>query len=247
MTVQTSAYPSVIPVAAAESIKVWDLPVRLFHWLLVAAIAVAFVSADDDSPLSGVHMAAGWVAAVLIAFRLVWGFVGGEHARFADFLKLGQIGHHLSGLLSLRPAATTGHNPLGGVAVVAMLATVGGVVYSGAAVSGGEDFHEALAYLLVGLIALHVAAVVLMSLLTRENLVRAFVTGRKTAALHPGARDARAPSPIAVPVGAIAIAAAAYGITQLDPTAFAPGARAHGEASEAGGAPASGHGGGDND
>lgn len=78
-----------------NQIAVWDLPVRLFHWSLVTAIVVAFLSSEEDSVLATWHMTAGWIAAVLIAFRLSWGFIGGKHARFASFVRPGALLPHL--------------------------------------------------------------------------------------------------------------------------------------------------------
>jgi len=235
----TSATP-----ATSARLKVWDLPVRLFHWTLVATILVAFISAEEDSGFAAWHIPAGWFAAVLIAFRLVWGFVGGEHARFADFLKPGQIAHHVVGLFSGKPGRSVGHNAVGGLAIMALLGTVAAIVYTGVTMQGdtGEELHEALGNMLLGLIALHVIGVIAMSMLTRDNLIVAFVTGNKRADLHPGVADARPPAGIALPVAAITIAAAAYGATVLDPAAFAPGA--HAEGGEGGGGEA---GEGDND
>jgi cytochrome b len=218
--------PRNIPTRSASTVRVWDLPVRLFHLLLAATILIAFLSAEEESPLAPWHRTAGWVAALLIAFRIVWGFVGGEHARFADFLKPGRIAHHLAGLLSGRPERSIGHNVLGGIAIVALLATVGGIVYTGATMrgEGGEGLHEALSNLLLGLVALHVVAVIAMSLLTRENLVVAFVTGYKRSDLHPGVPDARPPAALGMPLAALVIGSSAYGATLVDPTAFTPGA-----------------------
>lgn len=220
--------------ARPATIRVWDLPVRVFHWLLVATILLAFLSAEEESAFAPWHVPAGWVAAVLIAFRLVWGFVGGEHARFADFLKPGRIVHHVGRLFAGRVEASVGHNALGGIAVFALLGAVGAVVYTGVTMQGaGEDLHEGLANLLLGLIALHVVAVVAMSLLTKDNLIGAFITGRKCADRHPGIADARPPAPLALPVAALAIAGSTYGATAIDPLAFTPGA--HGEAGEGNG------------
>jgi cytochrome b len=227
---------STSPLSSAKSsaarVRVWDLPVRLFHWLLVATILTAFLSSEEDSALAPWHVPAGWVAAVLIAFRLVWGFVGGEHARFADFLKPGEIAHHIRSLFSGRPERSIGHNALGGIAVVALLGTVGAIVYTGATMRGEAEggLHETLANVLLGLIALHVVAVIAMSLLTKDNLIGAFITGTKRADLHPGVEDARPPAPLALPVAAIVIAGSTYGATVIDPLAFTPGA--HAEAGE---------------
>ncbi|KAJ8138261.1 hypothetical protein OY671_008526, partial [Metschnikowia pulcherrima] len=102
--------------AQADTLKVWDAPSRLFHWSLVSAISAAFLSSEDDSPIASWHMVAGWCAAVSSAFRLVWGSVGGEHARFARFIKPTAIGSHVRESFAGRPERSVGHNPLGAIA-----------------------------------------------------------------------------------------------------------------------------------
>lgn len=216
----------------APSLKVWDLPTRLFHWTLVAAIAAAFLSSEEEGVLAEWHQPAGWVAGVLIVFRLVWGFLGGEHARFGDFLRPGRLASHLGDLLRRRPAAEPGHNPLGALAVVTMLGLIAASVATGiAALTGGaDDLHEAVAYGLLAVIGVHVAGVIVMSLATRENLVRAMVTGRKSRERHPGATDARPAPTYALPLAGLAIAAAVLGAMEIDPQAFLP--HAHAEVDE---------------
>lgn len=223
--------------SATSSIRVWDAPTRAFHWLLAASVAVAFLSSEEDGALSDWHQAAGWAAAVLIVFRLVWGLVGGEHARFADFLKPGRIMAHVRSTLGGRAEAELGHNPLGGLAVVALLGLVGLTVASGALLLGGgeEDLHEAVAYGLLAMVGVHVAAVVAMSFMSRENLVRAMVTGRKPAVRHPGGRDARPAPAFALPLAALAAAVAVFGITRFDAQAFQPHARGEAQEAERGG------------
>jgi cytochrome b len=213
------------------TVRVWDAPLRLFHWLLVAAITVAFLSSEGDSPIAGLHMAAGWIAAVLLVFRLFWGFIGGEHARFADFVHPSGIVSHVRELVTGHPQRTIGHNPLGALAVLALLAATGAVLWTGIQVDAGqadEDLHEAIAYGLLALIGIHVAAVGLMSVFTRENLARAMITGRKSVALYPGARDARPPAIVAVLLAAMAIGMTVLGILRYDPAAFS--LQSHGEA-----------------
>ena len=204
-----------------RNIRVWDWPLRLFHWLLVFAIALAFLSSEEDSAINQWHVLSGWVAAVLIAFRLAWGFVGGEHSRFTDFIRPSRIAEHISGLLSRRREASLGHNPLGAIAVVILLALTAATVWTGA--FGGEaseDLHELTAWTLLAMVGLHIAAVIVMSLLERENLARAMVTGKKSAARHPDAADAKPPSAIGLLLALAAIAGSAYAILHYDPQAF---------------------------
>ena len=203
-------------------VKVWDLPLRLFHWLLVAAVAVAFLSSEEDSALNQWHVLAGWVAAILIVFRRAWGFIGGEHSRFSDFIRPSRIPHHIALLARGQRDPSLGHNPLGAAAVVLLLALTAATVWTGA--FGGEsaeELHEGVAWVLLAMVAVHVVAVILMSLLERENLVRAMITGSKPVARHPAARDARAPGVIAWVVGAGVVAATGYAIARYDPQAFA--------------------------
>ena len=170
-----------------------------------------------------------WVAAVLIAFRLVWGVVGGEHARFANLIRPSRMKGHVAGLFAGRVHASLGHNPLGGIAVIGLLALTAATVFTGA--TGGEELHELIAWTLLGMIALHVAAVVAMTFLTRDNLIGAMITGRKKTTHFPNAQDAAPPMPLAAPLAILAIAGSAYAATRIDPNAFSPGVRAEGGSS----------------
>jgi cytochrome b len=205
---------------ASRRIRVWDLPLRLFHWLLAVAVAVAILSSEEDSALNQWHVMAGWVAAILVLFRIVWGFVGGEHSRFADFVRPGGLIHHVGGLLRGRPEPTVGHNALGALSVLLLLALVAATVWTGVTLSG--EPHEVIAWTMLGLVGLHVAAVVAMSLMTRESLVAAMVTGSKPATRHPGARDARPPTVIGLILALLAVLGAIYAVLAYDPFAFTP-------------------------
>ncbi|MGJ8587421.1 MAG: cytochrome b/b6 domain-containing protein [Yoonia sp.] len=110
-------------------VRVWDPLVRIFHWSLVAAFVVAYLSADE---LSTVHEIAGYAVAGLIAVRLVWGFVGSKYARFTQFLRgpsqtLGYIGDVVRG----KEHRYLGHNPAGAVMTVALLLTLAGTAFTG--------------------------------------------------------------------------------------------------------------------
>jgi cytochrome b len=204
-----------------QRVKVWDLPLRLFHWALVIAIAIAFLSAEEDSALNEWHVLSGWIAGVLIVFRVVWGFVGGEHSRFSDFVHPSRIPDHVSDLLRGRAEATLGHNPLGAMSVLLLLVLIAATVWTGA--FGGEsveDLHEIIGWTLLAIVALHVAAVIVMSVLQRENLARAMVTGDKPAARHVGAVDSRPPSLIGIILALLVVIGCVYAVLEYDPQAF---------------------------
>lgn len=201
---------------------VWDLPVRLFHWSLVAAIVVAFLSSEEDSTLATRHMSAGWIAAVLIAFRLSWGFIGGKQARFARFVRPGALLPHLRSLFKGEAERSVGHNPLGGIAVLALLGGTAAVVWTGIQLTGAvgnEELHETIAYGLLGLIAVHVTGVIVMSVMTRDNLVRAMITGRKPAEGLP-VQQAERPRALAALAGGAVVVMSVLGILRYDKTAF---------------------------
>ncbi len=168
-------------------ILVWDLPVRLSHWLLAIAFAGAFLTAESER-VRDVHVAFGYTFMGLVAFRLLWGVIGTHHARFAAFTRGPRaVVAYLKSLAAGRPIHYAGHNPAGGWAIVAMLALGAASAISGYALYedlGGrwlEALHEGAANALLALVVVHVAAVLVSSVLHRENLVAAMVTGRKRA------------------------------------------------------------------
>lgn len=168
-----------------QAVRVWDLPTRIFHWSLVASFATAFLTAESEK-LRDIHVMAGYALAGLIAFRLLWGFVGGTHSRFADFLPTPRrVGDYLKSLIEGRPQHHVGHNPAGAVAIFLLLAFGLAATASGWAVyqdSGGhfmEELHEAAANGMMAIVAIHIAGVVVSSWLHRENLVLAMITGLK--------------------------------------------------------------------
>ena len=118
-------------------IRVWDPLVRIFHWGLVLAFVVAYLSGDEEN---SVHIYSGYVVAGLIAFRLVWGGIGTRYARFSNFIYSPRavIGY-LKGLLAGRPQHYTGHNPAGGWMIVALLVTLAVVTVSGLKVYAIEE------------------------------------------------------------------------------------------------------------
>lgn len=109
--------------------RVWDPMVRIFHWGLVAAFTVAYLSAEE---LSTVHEMAGYVVAGLVAFRLVWGLIGGRYARFSQFIKgPAAVIAYLRDMIAGREPRYLGHNPAGAAMIVALLVTLSGTAFTG--------------------------------------------------------------------------------------------------------------------
>ena len=168
-----------------EKILVWDLPTRIGHWLLVAAFAVSYLSGDSEE-WRLVHVTAGYAMGGVLAFRLFWGLAGTRYARFSSFLfSPREVFSYLGGLFKGRPAHWIGHNPAGSYAIYALLLLGIAVVGSGWAVYeevGGEwleEAHDVLSYVMLGVVAVHVAGVVVSSRLHHENLARSMITGYK--------------------------------------------------------------------
>lgn len=167
-----------------ERILVWDLPTRLFHWLLAATFAGAWLTAESERWIN-VHVTLGYSFAGLIAFRLLWGFVGSRYARFSSFVTgTGPVARYLGSILTFRPEHHVGHNPAGGWAVLALLALGFATALSGyAAYTVGahwlEELHEGAASTMLALVFVHIGAVLVSSLIHRENLVRAMWNGYK--------------------------------------------------------------------
>jgi cytochrome b len=181
--------------AGQRMVRVWDIGVRLFHWGLVAGVLAAYLSEDSRS----LHRIFGYAVMGLIAFRLIWGLVGTQHARFASFLP-GPVRllAYLRDMARGREARHLGHNPAGATMIVALLAVLGGISATGYmmgmdayfGVEWVEDAHEALVNGLIVLVMLHVAGVAVASRRHGENLVKAMVTGLKAAddPSHPAAK-----------------------------------------------------------
>lgn len=168
----------------AGAVRVWDPFVRLFHWSLVACVGFNFLFEDPKV----VHEWVGYAATGLVLARVLWGFVGPRHARFSDFWPTPRrVAAHVGALLAGRAPFHAGHNPLGALMILALMALVLSLGVTGwlqttDAYWGAhwlEELHEGLANTLIGLAGLHAAAALLMGRLERVRLVRAMVTGVK--------------------------------------------------------------------
>lgn len=180
-------------IAPPATVRVWDPFIRLFHWSLAGLFAFAFLTGDAlDRP----HEIAGYAIAALIAMRVIWGLAGPRHARFSAFLhRPSTVAGFLRDTLRLRARRYLGHNPAGGLMVIALLIALvvisaTGFMMTADAFAGSGwigDVHEASAFAALGLVALHIGGVIVASFEHGENLVRAMITGRKRA---PGPQDA---------------------------------------------------------
>lgn len=168
-----------------QSILVWDIPTRIFHWLLVISFAGAWLTSESER-LQMIHYAFGYSAAGLVLFRFFWGLVGTRYARFSQFIRgpkeiIGHLGASLRGHQHPSP----GHNPAGAIVMLGLMAIILLIAFSGY-LSVKEflgDFmseaHEVISSLALALVIIHIAAAVIMSLIQKENLIRAMVTGKK--------------------------------------------------------------------
>ncbi len=198
------------PPEPGEAVPVWDIGIRLFHWLLVLAVTVAALTGFFALPdLLDIHLIAGGTIAALLLCRVVWGVLGGRFARFSGFAyRPRAVLAHARGMRAgRRPAGEArylGHNPLGGLMVFALLAVLAASVATGVVTLGGFDkqgplaaftrfatgaavkqLHQLLALLLVAMVAAHLGGVWFESWRERDNLAVAMLTGRKHAPPPP--------------------------------------------------------------
>jgi cytochrome b len=182
-------------------VLIWDLPTRLFHWLLAASFVTAWVTSGSDQWLS-LHSFAGYVMLGLIGFRVLWGVLGGRYARFTSFAYgPGAVLAYLRQMRAGAPNRYLGHNPAGSIAIYLMLGLGLTVGLTGVFTQGGEEqqliaarilsiptgtllreAHEVFAWLMLVTVAGHLAGIAIDAWLTKENLPLAMLTGFKEAA-----------------------------------------------------------------
>lgn len=189
--------------------RVWDLPTRLFHWLLAIAVVGLVVTGQVGGIWMNWHFRLGYSVLTLLLFRLVWGFVGGHWSRFSQFFySPSTIWRYIRGQST--PTHSVGHNPLGFLSVVGMLGFLLLQVVSGLfsddeiATSGPlskfansewvsrvSDYHTDIGkFVILGLVVLHIAAIAFYRIKKGDNLVRPMLLGDKlTTATLPNARD----------------------------------------------------------
>jgi cytochrome b len=166
-------------------VLVWDLPVRVFHWLLAASFIGAFVTAESER-YRQLHIVLGYTVLGLLLCRLVWAFAGSRYARLSSFaFGPKAVLAYLRSMLSGAPAHYVGHNPAGSWSIYAIvvLGVVTGLTgYALDSAPGGrsmEALHEGVANAMLAIVILHLIGVIASSVLHRENLAKAMVTGYK--------------------------------------------------------------------
>lgn len=212
------------PLAPTTRIALWDLPVRVFHWSLLAAVATAIVTGQLGGGWMSVHGKAGLVITALVVFRVLWGFLGSTYARFATFVPTpGQLRAYLRGQWH-----GVGHNPLGALSVLALLGLL--ALQAGTGLFGNDDIaftgplaalvsealshqltglHQQLATVLYALLGLHVLAIVFYERIKKDRLLKPMLTGWKDVAAS--AQPPRKAGPLALVVSVLLALGAAYG------------------------------------
>ena len=190
----------------SDSIKVWDILIRIFHWSLVLFVLVLFITEDD---FLSIHSYAGYTVLLLLGFRIVWGFIGTYHARFSSFITTPKAAiNYLKEEISGDAKRYIGHNPAGAIMIFGLIITLILTAFTGMATIATEgkgplagtfiasfsgevlgEIHELFTSLILLLIILHIGGVIFSSLAEEENLIKAMITGRKRKEIDYGERN----------------------------------------------------------
>lgn len=181
---------------------IWDIFIRVYHWLLVAGIGFAWWTIEQGGDWMEWHMYSGILVLSLVLFRVIWGFVGGGgYARFNQFVRSPSVTlRYARDLMRNKEAHYVGHNPMGGWAVIALLLfcaiqagtglfTTDDIAFDGplnhlissALASDITRFHKQFFNILLGMIVLHIAAILFHQLVRNEKLIQAMFSGKKPA------------------------------------------------------------------
>lgn len=211
----------------ASKVRIWDLPTRLFHWLLAALVVFSFTTGKLGGDWIQWHFRSGYTIATLLLFRLLWGFAGSHYARFANFLPSpSRIWRTIRSNRTGALASSAGHSEIGTLSVYALLIVLVVQIATGVFTNDGSfnegpwarfvssaisdrlsTVHYYNHWLIAVLVALHVAAIAFHLLVRREDLVTPMLTGDKLGVAAPSAEDGAA-----IRLRAAALAALAGGI-----------------------------------
>lgn len=173
-------------------VLVWDMPTRVFHWSLAFSFLGAYLTGESER-WALIHVALGYTFLGLIVFRIAWGVAGTRYARFSEFVYgPSSVIRYIAGMIHGRPTHYVGHNPVGAIAILALMflglccAISGCMVYADVGGEWPEQLHEAASSLMLAMVFVHIAGVLVSSRQHRENLVRAMIDGRKKAEADQG-------------------------------------------------------------
>jgi cytochrome b len=188
-----------------QGVKVWDVPTRLFHWSFAVCVILLIITGKTGGDAMEWHERLGYITLGLLLFRVVWGFVGSQHARFASFLRgPEEVKRYLQDLIKGRTKPSVGHNALGGWSVLSMLALIGtqvgtglfahdGIMLSGPLAhtvsetlsSALTTVHRTISNLILIAIGLHVCAIAFYVFVKKDNLVMPMISGYKRFSAAP--------------------------------------------------------------
>lgn len=179
-----------------KNFLIWDLPLRLFHWSFAASIMLLWLTSELGTDYIDWHLKLGYFVLTLVSFRLVWGFVGPQHARFFSFFPTPR---KVISYLKNKDQKYAGHNPVGSLMVFAMLLLVlvqgvSGLFVDDEVFTSGPYFNSAGAEIdslmrtlhfntfdfILAAIALHIAAIAFYKIIKKQNLTKAMITGQKS-------------------------------------------------------------------
>ncbi len=161
-------------------VKVWDLPIRLFHWTIAVAFAVAWLTSESEE-FRNIHFFSGYFLIAMVSLRIIYGFVGSKYARFSDFVQPLKIWDYIK---NIKTQHYLGHNPIGALGVIFLmfgtLATaIVGHYLSYEETELLEEAHEILATASLTVVVIHILGVLVSSHLHKENLPKSMITGNK--------------------------------------------------------------------
>ncbi len=183
-----------------KQVLIWDLPLRLFHWLFALTVLASWYTSDQDNDLIDIHMKLGYFALGLLVFRILWGFVGTKHSRFSSFFPTpNRLKLYINDLRSNQVKHNTGHNPLGSLMVFLMiflisLQAISGLFINDDVFSSGPYYdsvskevekimfflHHNIFDFMIAAIAMHLLAIAYYERVKKQSLIRPMITGKKS-------------------------------------------------------------------
>ena len=184
----------------AKHVLIWDLPLRIFHWLFACTVIASWYTSDQDNDLIDIHMKLGYFALGLLFFRILWGFVGTKHSRFSSFFPTpSRLRLYINDLRTNQVKSSAGHNPLGSLMVFLMiflisLQAISGLFINDDVFSSGPYYdsvskevekimfflHHNVFDFMIAAIGMHLLAIAYYVRVKKQSLIRPMITGKKS-------------------------------------------------------------------